>query len=260
MQDHPGGAMRIRMQSERERKLLKLIYDCTDAPGGRKVGYFYGDYSFLKGCKELVTSGGKVWSKEAVRQTLRGLKKKEMVEIYHVDDEGNSVACDKMETRKHGHLVAERRIVLTPVAVATLIHYYPRSIAVREAVNPKTWWQPGEGYDQDASQVKDQATREASGQASHQGTLLKGTEAQDNFQGHACVNPKPARQIDDVLAGLRGRMSPGSLDLVAERYLRSEGRVLVFSDYLPGHLQALLTRILEPGELRFESTALLEAV
>ena len=180
--DHHDIVMPARLQSERARKLLKVIYDCTDA-AGEKVGYYHGTYESLKTKRELQSKSGRVWSKEEVARERRRLVKLGLIRIYYLDDFGQSVECTTAATRKAGHLVAQRRIVITEKGTATLRHYYPKSVGAREAESPKTWWYPGVEYNQGTDQGIEQEPAQVTIQGTAQGTLLKGAEEQVQDQG-----------------------------------------------------------------------------
>ena len=180
--DHHDIVMPARLQSERARKLLKVIYDCTDA-AGEKVGYYHGTYESLKTKRELQSKSGRVWSKEEVARERRRLVKLGLIRIYYLDDFGQAVECTTAATRKAGHLVAQRRIVLTEQGVATLRHYYPKSVGAREAQSPKAWWYPGVDHGQGTAQGIEQEAAQVPAQGTAQGTLLKGAVEQVQDQG-----------------------------------------------------------------------------
>lgn len=186
--DHHDIVMPARLQSERARKLLKVIYDCTDA-AGEKVGYYHGTYESLKTKRELQSKSGRVWSKEEVARERRRLVKLGLIRIYYLDDFGQAVECTTAATRKAGHLVAQRRIVITEKGIATLRHYYPKSVGAREAESPKTWWYPGVEYSQGTDQGIEQEAAQVPVQGTAQGTLLKGAgeQVQDQGAGEAAL-------------------------------------------------------------------------
>lgn len=180
--DHHDIIMPIRLQSERARKLLKVFYDCTDA-AGQKVGYYHGTYESLKTKRELHSKSGRVWSKEEVSRERRRLVKLGLIKLFYYDDFGQPVDCTTAETRKDGHLVAERRVTITPAGIATLVRYYPKSVAANEAKSPKTWWYPGGGEGQGTDQALTQEIIQVIPQGTDQETPIKGTEEQVQKQG-----------------------------------------------------------------------------